>query len=258
MTQVEALIGGTDSVVILVPHPDDEVIGCGILLNRLQKRGINVHLVFMTLGLPCENRMSETAKGRYGSHQEYRELRLSESNSVVNNIEIESLTRFPFFSRELHNHLPKAESLVREQIRIDSSPLILVPAYEGAHPDHDATHLIGRRIAIETGLAVIEYAGYNIQDGMKTFQKFIPDRERHEWHLSPTATEIDWKRTLLSQYQSQASILNNFTPEIETFRIPPDYDYSKPAPCGLPFYETWNSGIAASPIYEKFIEYVKK
>lgn len=37
-------------VVIVAPHPDDEVLGCGGLMQRLTAQGREVHIVFMTGG----------------------------------------------------------------------------------------------------------------------------------------------------------------------------------------------------------------
>jgi LmbE family N-acetylglucosaminyl deacetylase len=45
-----SLGGGENQVVIVAPHPDDEVIGCGGLIARLVAAGHTPHVVFMTGG----------------------------------------------------------------------------------------------------------------------------------------------------------------------------------------------------------------
>jgi LmbE family N-acetylglucosaminyl deacetylase len=53
-------------VLILAPHPDDEVLGCGGTIRRLSDQGVSVHLVIVTEGYEpewskehLENRPSE-------------------------------------------------------------------------------------------------------------------------------------------------------------------------------------------------------
>ena len=38
------------TIAIVAPHPDDEVMGCGGLIQRLTKSGGDVHIIFMTGG----------------------------------------------------------------------------------------------------------------------------------------------------------------------------------------------------------------
>ena len=39
-----------DSTLLIAPHPDDEIIGCGGLIQKFVAQGLNIHIVFMTGG----------------------------------------------------------------------------------------------------------------------------------------------------------------------------------------------------------------
>ena len=39
------------NILIISPHPDDEVIGCGALISQASKKGCNVHVEYITTGI---------------------------------------------------------------------------------------------------------------------------------------------------------------------------------------------------------------
>ncbi len=47
-----SLMEGIKVAVVIAPHPDDEVLGCGGTMARLAQAGAQVHVVIMTRGAP--------------------------------------------------------------------------------------------------------------------------------------------------------------------------------------------------------------
>lgn len=41
---------GNQNIMIIAPHPDDEIIGCGGLISRCKQAGGQVHVLYMTIG----------------------------------------------------------------------------------------------------------------------------------------------------------------------------------------------------------------
>lgn len=50
---VEALLQGAQRIVIVSPHPDDEVLGCGGLIHHARQAGVPVRLLAVTRGEAC-------------------------------------------------------------------------------------------------------------------------------------------------------------------------------------------------------------
>ena len=47
-----------NNIVVIVAHPDDEVLGCGGTISRFVKEGNQVHILFMTDGVSSRNSSS--------------------------------------------------------------------------------------------------------------------------------------------------------------------------------------------------------
>lgn len=52
-----------ETLCIVSPHPDDEILGCGGLAKRVKDAGGKVHVLFMTLGDTVEYSKSGSSKG---------------------------------------------------------------------------------------------------------------------------------------------------------------------------------------------------
>jgi LmbE family N-acetylglucosaminyl deacetylase len=49
-TSKDELLTPEDRVLVMAPHPDDEVLGCGGIIQRAVKMGLPVHVLFLTYG----------------------------------------------------------------------------------------------------------------------------------------------------------------------------------------------------------------
>ena len=40
----------TQTLLVVAPHPDDEIIGCGGLINKIKENGGRVYVLYLTVG----------------------------------------------------------------------------------------------------------------------------------------------------------------------------------------------------------------
>ena len=136
----EPLLGGEwfaiGSLLVLAPHPDDEVLGCGGLIIAHRERGFPVSVVVMTDG----------GRGEPGktSDAEYREARRAESRAAAEVLGGVDLTFLDVPDGGLAAH-PEAADAVREVIRARKPATLVFPSPFEMHPDHRATALHAAR-----------------------------------------------------------------------------------------------------------------
>lgn len=113
--------------LILAPHPDDEVFGCGGAAALLQQRGVAVDVLVLTDGaglVPEEERHA------------IAQTRQSETNSALAAL---GLPQAEFWS--LPDRSLAGDALLASRIasRIQGVDLVFVPGLTEVHPDHAAT-----------------------------------------------------------------------------------------------------------------------
>ena len=117
----ELIIKQNDKILVLAPHPDDEVIGCGGLLLKYAK---NCDVVCLS-------------DGRYGDENieplEMAEIRKKEFENVMNEIDVNG---FDFLYIE--DSKVKYSYNKFKQIEFKKYDYIFIPNYLDQHPDHKA------------------------------------------------------------------------------------------------------------------------
>lgn len=118
-----------ERLLVLAPHPDDEVIGCGglVALHAREKRDVRV--VVATDGAAADP----------GAGDDYRTRREDESTSALRSLGVESdpiFLRMP--DRSLSTRQAELRVSVREVLASERPDLILVPSPVEVHPDHVA------------------------------------------------------------------------------------------------------------------------
>ncbi len=118
-----------ERLLILAPHPDDEVIACGGLIAQHRREQRHVRAVIATDG--CE------AEGTIDDREAYRDRREAESRAGLallgDAIELEFL-RFP--DRCLTSQLEELIDRLRIELAAFRPDLILAPSPVEIHPDH--------------------------------------------------------------------------------------------------------------------------
>jgi LmbE family N-acetylglucosaminyl deacetylase len=251
MDPVTPLLGTT---LVLAAHPDDEVIMCGALMQKMQKAVI----IFSTDGAPRH----EGFWRKYGSRQAYADVRREEAR-----LALDAVTACPVFladrvdggiaDQELFRSLPAAIAAV-EKIAASVEPnCILTPAYEGGHPDHDAACFMGWVVGQRSSVPVWEAPLYHRRaDGASAPQTF-PELAGTEVELRAERGTLQKKIEMLRAYKSQGLVLDGFRPDVESFRPLASYDFTRPP---LPWklnYEHWGWGISGAEVSAAFATYLR-
>ena len=136
-----AIFGGA-SVLVLAPHPDDELIGCGGTLIRLIAAGAKVTVIHATDG-------SEAASLWHAADPLRRTVRLEEARRVGDALGFEEL----IFWREDNARFRERAERVRELAEVLERlrpALIFTPFVTDVHPDH---RVLSRMLARALGAA---------------------------------------------------------------------------------------------------------
>ena len=139
------------AIAVLMAHPDDEFALFPALVDA-SRRGVPIHLFWLS-------------DGSYGGQDPM--VRVEESHRVLAALGIHAATT-AFLGVALGipdgrviEHLPALDAALEPILAtLPAQALILCPAWEGGHQDHDAIHLLGRRIARRGGRPTLQYPLY--------------------------------------------------------------------------------------------------
>ncbi len=116
-----------ERVLVLSPHPDDDVIGCGGLLKLLAGDGAKIKVVYFSDGS-----FGTKDKSHNKSLIPIREEETREAGKMIG-VGEEKFLRLS----DLHlQSSPDLAAQIRREIEFDKPDLILAPSFEDLHPDH--------------------------------------------------------------------------------------------------------------------------
>jgi LmbE family N-acetylglucosaminyl deacetylase len=224
-------------VLVIVAHQDDET-SCSVLMQRARE----TQVVFATDGAPA----SRFFWGRYGSREEYAEVRRAEALRSLAVVGVgdpvflkNSLSHTAFQDQELFRYLPSAIEALEMVVEQSKPDVMITPAYEGGHPDHDACSFIVSTVGHRFSLPAWEMPLYHRSpEGTLVYQEFRI-KTGSEIVLDPTPSELRKRDQMLRQYVSQPDVHSFVSAQVERFRPQPDYNYSQPPHPGLLNYEAW-------------------
>jgi LmbE family N-acetylglucosaminyl deacetylase len=217
-------------ILILVPHPDDEVVACCAALGRAQEGGAQVFGLYLTHGCVAQDVVWPWQR------KEYKNIvatRRAEAESVARFLGITPVGWSPRPARHLWLQMGVAHAEIQAAIAAHDIDQLWLPAYEGGNPDHDALNALGQRFKAK--MSVLEFAEYNYFGG-KALSHVFPFPNGEEQVIQLTEAEHAAKKAALALYVSETSNLNYVQTERECFRPLADYDYSKPPHAGRLWY----------------------
>jgi LmbE family N-acetylglucosaminyl deacetylase len=251
MDALAPLLGKT---LVLIAHPDDEAVGCGALLQRMQEPVV----VFATDGAPRDPYFWE----KTGSREAYAELRRHEARASlswagVRHVEFLQGGEGWFTDQELFRCLGPALESLSALVRRYCPRALLTLAYEGGHPDHDSCSFLTSVLARILSLPAWEMPLYfRRTDGATLCQQFR-FLNGAEIALQPTKQERKAKGEMLAAYASQGEVLKQFSAATEWFRPQVTYDYSQPPHTGALNYEAWGWPIKGSEVSAAFASFLQ-
>jgi N-acetylglucosamine malate deacetylase 2 len=207
--------------LVVAAHPGDETIGAGILLTRLP----GARVLHLTDGARREELATAMALAGVAPQNLLRIEGVPDQQAAV--------------------HLPRLAREIAVLLRQLRPEIVIAPAYEGGHPDHDAA-----AIAVRAALQLlrrgrgpvpelVEMALYHAHPGTEeaAVQDFLPPADA-AMALEFSPDERDLKERMLDCFATQKETLVAVRPPVrELFRPAPPYDIGKPPHEGRLLYE---------------------
>ena len=233
-------------ILVLVPHPDDEVVGAALAIRRALKNGAMVTALDLTHGCPPKEALWPWARMSYDARVS---IRRREAAAAARELGMARIADDGLAARRLRHALPAAYRRLRDAADAHAIDTLWVPAYEGAHADHDCANALAAALQRErVDIAVWEFAEYNNAGGTKRANEFAEPRGGEVTLAAADADEDErerrWKTSLLRLYRSEAFNLRNVSAGRgqfqECFRPLPRHDYGRPPHSGRLFYERFH------------------
>jgi LmbE family N-acetylglucosaminyl deacetylase len=227
-------VSRTRRILILAPHPDDETVACGIAARRARAEGARLFVLYLTTGVAPRDLLWPW---RRGGHDTRVARRRDESRAAAALVGIEPAGFLDIASRRLLAHLDEAAVAVDRALAQTAADCLWVPAFEGAHQDHDAANALAARV--RDRLPVWEFAAYNYAGGQVRTNRFI-DARGGVIELRLSRAEALLKRRALALYASERGNLAHIKTTEEAYRPLPRHDYAAPPHEGTLFRERFH------------------
>jgi N-acetylglucosamine malate deacetylase 2 len=151
--------------------------------------------------------------------------------------------------QEASLHLAELAHRIAQLIDRLDVDTVLVHAYEGGHPDHDATAFAvhaAAQMCSSRAARLIEFTSYHDRDGQFEAGVFLPREESPEVVFRLGAEEVDRKERMFACYRTQQDVLRQFGIREERFRLAPAYNFTKPPHAGPAYYDRFPWGMTTS------------
>lgn len=197
-----------DRVLFVAPHPDDESLGGGCLLQRAFAAQIPVRVLFATNGdnNPWAQRFWER-RWKIGSKERVRwgQRRQQEALAAVISLggSVECARFLNFQDQSITSHLMGGNSKLFEvfadEIRAFDPNILVIPTILDAHPDHNA---LG--VALSFVLDLIGNSGIQVWEYLVHRPQVSVPRQAVMLRLSPL--EIERKRNAILCHETQVAL----------------------------------------------------
>lgn len=243
-------------ILIIAAHPDDEVIGAGLVI-MYHPDSIILHL---TDGAPVN--MHDALHAGFSSRDEYSSCRLKELSTALTLIDIHSDQCFNLNIIDQNSVycIPDIITTIIDFINRYKPDIILTHSYDGGHPDHDTASFAtwaACKILLKKDQCtpvIAEFATYHGKCKQISRLDFLPYGEIPEFKLYLAKYEQTLKTKLFEHYKSQFDILKHFPVTHECYRLQPNYNFKQPPLTDYILYDSYNWGIN-SYIWSKCIHH---
>ncbi len=230
---------------VVAAHPDDEIVGCGCLIAKLS----NVGILHVSNGAP--HSVEEARAAGFDTIQDYALARQRECLAALALAQVssEQVLDLNFGQLEASSNLVPLTWKLVSFLQRTSPQIVLTHAYEGGHPDHDATAFCTHaavRLLREHGLKppiIFEMALYPGSNGMSKVPEFLYSTARESTTLVPDRKARDLKLRMFDCFESQKQFLDKSPLGPEKFRQAPAYDFRLPPQEGKLHFEKFSWGM---------------
>lgn len=246
-------------ILILAPHPDDEIVGACIIIKKFLEKNCDISIFFLTNGVISKKKMWFFERYKYSK---FVNRRLLEAKKTLKELGVKKYFLQNIPTRCLKKNIKKTYSRLNRIIKNNDFDCLFVPAYEGGHQDHDIANFISSFFIKK--LKVFEYPEYNFFS-KKVNSNSFPKKLGNEVFLSLSQYEILYKKKLLNNYKSEKKNLNYLEIASECYRPIAKYDYRLPPHEGILFYRrfakfSWHPRVDSTTpesVCESFMDFEK-
>jgi LmbE family N-acetylglucosaminyl deacetylase len=239
-------LGEAPCVLAVVAHPDDEVLGFG---GRMGHVAAQLHVAYVSDGAPDDERFYRPLG--FEHRADYAAARRAEARRglALAGLPESQTHELGVVDQHVSSCLERVVEWLLPLITRVAPDAVLTHAYEGGHPDHDATacavHVALHRLGFGQGRfrPLWEFASYHARGAELVRGQFIADPACPEHHIQLDAATRALKLRLLECHATQREFLWTFPVDTETFRVAPEHDFSKP-PAAPFFYDRMDWGVS--------------
>lgn len=208
-------------ILILSPHPDDEIVACCTTIKRAQAEGSKIYVLHLTHGCPAKEIMWPWKRYLYTKKLTTRR---QEAERVAAKLGIELLGFGDRPARHLWQNLCDVKKEIVAAISEFEIDQLWCPAYEGGNADHDG--LNGMVASMKDNISILEFAEYNFANGRVNSHRF-PTPNGTEIQVTLDHEERGFKKRYLKLYVSEQHNLGYVETVRECYRPLANYDYTK-------------------------------
>jgi N-acetylglucosamine malate deacetylase 2 len=224
---------------VIVAHPADEVVGAGCLISKLD----DVTVLHVTDGAPRD--MHDAKAAGFDARSDYARARKEECLAAL---AIANVPEARVVDLEITDHhasacLTDLTKKIATFLQQSAADIVVTHAYEGGHPDHDATAFATHaalRLLKQNGFkppVLFEMGLHPSEDFKAKVPDFLPGAERETTTLLLDERAKELKQRMFACFETQRESLEASPIGPEKFRQPIAYDFSSPPQHGKLHYE---------------------
>ena len=227
--------------LFVVAHPDDEVIAAAAALMHLREKALVLHV---TDGAP--RNMTDAARAGFATVGAYAQTRCAESRAALALTDgVTLLDGLCVPDQTASRSLFEITVALVDIITGTAAELVVTHAFEGGHPDHDATAFAAAHAARACGVPLVEASGY-FDDGAGMVTGRFAQPEPPALVHTMDENEQFTKRRMFECFVTQTQTLAAFETTVELYRPAPPYDFAKQPNDGRVLYDRYDWGLRSS------------